>query len=71
MRTAGEKKGFIMKSQTPRKRLPVNPSLEHLQKQAKRLAKQNPALKLAEAQHQIARDYGLQKLGGSSAARWK
>jgi ankyrin repeat protein len=47
-----------MKSQKPRKRLPVNPSLEHLQKQAKRIAKQNPSLKLAETQHQIARDYG-------------
>jgi hypothetical protein len=47
-----------MKSQKPRKRLPVNPSLEHLQKQAKRITKKNPALKLAEAQHQIAQGYG-------------
>jgi len=42
----------------PRKRLPVHPSLEHLQKQAKRLAKQDPALKLSEAQQRLARDYG-------------
>lgn len=47
-----------MNSSVPRKRLPVHPSLEHLQKQAKRLAKQNPPLKLAEAQHRLARDYG-------------
>jgi len=52
------KKGFFMNSSVPRKRLPVHPSLEHLQKQAKRLAKQNPSLKLAEAQHQLAREYG-------------
>ncbi len=47
-----------MSNPTPRKRLPVNPSLEHLQKQAKRLARQDHTLKLAEAQHQLARDYG-------------
>ncbi len=41
-----------------RKKLPVTPSLEHLQKQAKRRVKQNSALKLAEAQHQLAREYG-------------
>lgn len=43
---------------TPRKKLPVNPSLAHLQKQAKRRVKQNPALKLAEVQRQVAREYG-------------
>jgi hypothetical protein len=42
----------------PRKKLPVNPSLEHLQKQAKRRAKQNPALQLTAAQHEIAQEYG-------------
>lgn len=47
-----------MSNPTPRKRLPVNPSLEHLQKQAKRLARQDHTLKLAEAQHQLAREYG-------------
>lgn len=41
-----------------RKKLPVNPSLEHLQKQAKRRVKQHPAFKLAEAQHQLAQEYG-------------
>ncbi len=41
-----------------RKKLPVNPSLEHLRKQAKRRAKLTPALKLAEAQLQLAREYG-------------
>lgn len=66
MRTAGaNKKGFIMN--TPkggnasasgqRKKLPVKPSLEHLQKQAKRQAKQS-GLQLAAAQHQIAHEYG-------------
>ncbi len=43
---------------TPRKRLPVRPSLEHLRKQAKRLARAQPALSLSEAQHQLARDHG-------------
>lgn len=47
-----------MSNPTPVKRLPVNPSLEHLQKQAKRLARQDHTLKLAEAQHQLAREYG-------------
>jgi ankyrin repeat protein len=47
-----------MSNPSPRKRLPVNPSIKHLQKQAKRLARQNNTLKLAEAQHQLARDYG-------------
>jgi len=47
-----------MSNPTPRKRLPVNPSLEHLQKQAKRLSRQDHTLKLAEAQHQLAREYG-------------
>ncbi len=41
----------------PRKRLPVNPSAEHLRKQAKRLAAQT-ASSLAEAQHRLARGYG-------------
>jgi len=41
-----------------RKKLPVNPSLEHLQKQAKRRVKLDPAFGLAAAQHRIAREYG-------------
>lgn len=50
--------GNASSSSQPRKKLPVNPSLEHLQKQAKRRVKENPALKLAEAQHLIAQEYG-------------
>ena len=42
----------------PRKKLPVNPCLEHLQKQAKRRVKLTPSLKLAEAHLQLAREYG-------------
>ncbi len=45
-------------SSTQRRKLPVNPSLEHLQKHAKRRVKESPALKLTEAQHQIAQEYG-------------
>jgi len=41
-----------------RKRLPVNPSLQNLKKQAKRLAKARPQLSLQQAQHQIAVEYG-------------
>ena len=41
-----------------RKRLPVNPSLENLKKQAKRLAKARPELSLQQAQHQLAVEYG-------------
>ena len=47
-----------MSNPTPRKQLPVNPSLEHLQKQAKRLSRQDHTLKLAEAQYQLAHEYG-------------
>lgn len=43
---------------TLRKKLPVKPSLEHLQKQARRRQRQFPSLKLAEVQHQLAREYG-------------
>jgi len=46
------------RSDRPRKRLPVNPSLENLKKQAKRLAKSRPDLSLQQAQHQLALDYG-------------
>jgi hypothetical protein len=42
----------------PRKQLPINPSLEHLQKQAKRRVKQTPGLQLAAAQQQIALEFG-------------
>lgn len=42
----------------PRKRLPVNPSLENLKKQAKHLAKSRPEWSLQQAQHQLALDYG-------------
>ncbi len=44
-------------STSPRKRLPVRPSIEHLKKQAKRLAKERE-LPLASAQHELAADYG-------------
>ncbi len=43
---------------TGRRRLPVNPSLENLKKQAKRLAKTRPELSLQQAQHQLATEYG-------------
>lgn len=43
--------------------LPPHPNLTHLKKQAKDLLKdlkqQNPALKLADAQHALAREYGF------------
>lgn len=41
-----------------RRRLPVNPNLENLRKQAKRLAKARPELSLQQAQHQLATEYG-------------
>jgi ankyrin repeat protein len=41
----------------PRKRLPVDPSVEHLRKQAKRRAKTN-AISLSDAQHHLSREYG-------------
>jgi len=50
--------GNASSSMPQRKKLPVNPSLEHLQKQAKRRVKENPSLKLTEAQHHIAQEYG-------------
>ena len=39
------------------KRLPVNPSIENLKKQAKRLAKEHPDLSLQQAQHRLAVQY--------------
>ena len=66
--------GNASSSSQPRKKLPVNPSLEHLQKQAKRRVKDNPALKLAEVQHQIAQEYGCKswaELGREVALRNK
>jgi ankyrin repeat protein len=45
-------------SPLPRKRLPVNPSQEHLRKQAKRRVRLDPDLELARAQFEIAREYG-------------
>jgi|GEM_PF-1500721 len=43
--------------------LPPHPHLDHLKKQAKELLhtlqQQNPALKLSDAQHALARDYGF------------
>lgn len=48
-----------MKKLSQRKLLPVNASLDHLRKQAKRKAKGNPSLKLAAAQHQVAKEYGF------------
>ena len=47
-----------MQNSVPRKRLPVNPSLEYLRKQAKRLAKTTPDLPLTKAQHRLAQEYG-------------
>jgi len=41
------------------KKLPPQPSLEHLRKQAKRLAKSSSELDLAHAQHQLAQEYGF------------
>src|SRR5262245_62982123 len=57
-RTTGRWKGFTMSTPRPRKRLPVNPSLEHLKKQAKRLAARDPSMQLADAQHRLAHEYG-------------
>jgi hypothetical protein len=45
-------------SRSARKRLPVNPSIQNLKKQAKRLAKLKPELSLQQAQHRIAIEYG-------------
>jgi hypothetical protein len=47
-----------MPTPTPRKRLPIRPSLEHLKKQARRRTRLTPSLQLAESQHQLAREYG-------------
>ncbi len=47
-----------MSNAPQRKKLPANPSLEHLHKQAKRLVKLTPGLQLAAAQHQLAQEYG-------------
>ena len=45
------------------RKLPSHPNLHHLKKQAKELLhelqQQNPALKLAEAQHRLANEYGF------------
>jgi len=46
-----------MTTAQPPKRLPDRPSAEHLRKQAKRLATAE-SIKLAEAQHRLAIDYG-------------
>ncbi len=43
---------------TSRKRLPVNPSAEHLRKQAKRRVRDEEGGPLAEAQHALAQEYG-------------
>lgn len=45
-------------SHVPRKRLPANPSIEHLRKQAKRRARLDPSVRLADAQHALATEYG-------------
>lgn len=49
-----------MTSIQPPKRLPDKPSDEHLRKQAKRLAKAE-GIKLADAQHLLALDYGYRR----------
>lgn len=46
-----------MSTPPPRKRLPINPSAEHLRKQAKRLAASR-GIVLAEAQRELAHEYG-------------
>lgn len=46
-----------MSQHPPRKRLPIDPSAEHLRKQAKRLAASRSII-LARAQHLLAADYG-------------
>lgn len=46
-----------MSKPQPRKRLPIDPSVEHLRKQAKRQAA-TQAIQLARAQHRLATDYG-------------
>ena len=48
----------FVESQRRGKRLPVNPSIENLKKQAKRLAKLQPTLSLQQAQHRLAVEYG-------------
>ncbi len=45
-------------SKLPRLRLPINPSIENLKKQAKRLMRKESALTLQQAQHQLAAQYG-------------
>ncbi len=47
-----------MTDPSPRKRLPIKPSLYHLKKQAKRKAAAHPELTLAKAQHLLAKEYG-------------
>lgn len=41
------------------RQLPANPNLEHLKKQAKELQHSVPQRKLADAQHQLAKEYGF------------
>ena len=52
-------------SLTPSRHLPDRPSLEQLRKQAREhldtLRAANPAVKLAAAQHALAREYGFEK----------
>lgn len=51
-------KDLAMTKPRPRKTLPPNPNLEHLRKQAKKLAKETPESSLTEIQRQMANDYG-------------
>lgn len=54
-----EGKGLLMSAPAaPRRLLPASPSIEHLRKQAKRLAK-DETLKLSVAQHRLAQSYGF------------
>src|SRR4029077_9176688 len=55
-RTLGETGRDAMSNATPRKRLPDNPSIEHLRKQAKRLARRE-SIALSEAQRRLAGEY--------------
>lgn len=59
VRTAGDSKERVLMNTPSRHSLPAHPSLEHLRKQAKKRVRDNPPLSLAEAQHQLAREYGF------------
>jgi hypothetical protein len=61
---AGDIRKEIVVSLTPSRHLPERPSLEQLRKQARErfvtLRAGDPAVKLAAAQHALAREYGFE-----------